>query len=234
MKRTYHKRASIFPFIFGVFLIIGGGAAAHFFAGNTDALDAFIAAVDGRAQPAAAQTSRHAPQIVEADPVVHSAAPADVANTTDTDAADSETASTDSATLPTTSETDEAAPTSVEAAAPPALPITVSADAASAQRDSATNNSLNTAVDPAVDAASNETSEALTPPETMIVLAGARARACPETACSVVFTVRSGLMVTVRERVTGQAVYGSNDQWLEVEFEGQAGYIYSDLLAAVD
>lgn len=70
--------------------------------------------------------------------------------------------------------------------------------------------------------------------ETLRVTTGARARACPETSCNVVFTVRMGLTVTLIDTTQGQAVYGDNGQWMEVEFEGQQGFIYSDLLASVE
>jgi hypothetical protein len=71
-------------------------------------------------------------------------------------------------------------------------------------------------------------------PATYIVTApsGARLRACPQTSCPILRTLRSRTPVTVIGMTTGTSV-SNNSLWAVVSFDGQIGYIHSSLVRLV-
>lgn len=70
-------------------------------------------------------------------------------------------------------------------------------------------------------------------PATYIVTAsGARLRACPQTSCPILRTLRRSTPVTVMGMTTGTSV-SNNALWVMVSFNGQIGYIHSSLVSPV-
>ena len=58
----------------------------------------------------------------------------------------------------------------------------------------------------------------------------ARVRSCPGTDCSILGHQNPGDEVPIVDLVPGQNI-GGNDQWYTIEFEGETGYIHSELLS---
>lgn len=213
MKRHKNKRKSIIPHMIGVLLIVGGGIAAYL--------------VDSPTDIAVAEAT-----VLDADVAIVSEAAGDVAPETEMTVADTSTGLSAETTFVSvnTTTTNAVDLPDVEAAAEEIdTEVVDNTDVIEVVAEDAAEADVAT-----IDTEAVIDTEEATFSETMQVNSGARARSCPETSCAVVFTVRAGLNISVLSVQEGQAVFGDNAEWMEVEFEGQTGFIYSDLLVAVE
>lgn len=254
MKRPKHNKKSSFANIIGVSIILMGGVAAYL-AVNTTMLDGVFAQFGLANVSAQEAPSAAVPQpagFVSPDDTITLVSTTSTTNET-SDATTSETSdvatneTSDTTTSEVTGET-----MNIDVTTPEIPVVQMAADAAvetymiasSAEAvEAAINNQLAANTDETTEAADGDAQAitldvdaemTTTTSDMMMVNTGARARTCPDTSCNVVFTLRHGLTVAVIDTTQGQAVYGDNDQWMEVEFEGQTGFIYSDLLNEIE